>query len=184
MYTCGLKKKQLQMKNKKTNLITLLIYVSIILISVFVISNGNSSNASEIGKASLFMPSDTAIVWEKMSFDERKNYMKKVVMPTMYKEFNAFDSTRFSAMNCRTCHGSGVKAGDFKMPNSRIPKLTMNFEEMAHDNPNYMKFMASVVKPKMAELLGQQPISHDEQGNQTGTFGCQSCHMFEEAPTK
>lgn len=143
--------------------------------------SGSSSNASELKNSTGLLVSDsTAINWEKMSFDERKQYMKKVVMPAMYEEFNKFDSTRFTAMNCRTCHGSGVKAGDFKMPNSRIAKLTMNFEEMAHDNPHYMNFMATVVKPKMAALLGMPEYNHE---SQTG-FGCMNCHMFEEAPIK
>ncbi len=169
------------MKIKKS--LTVLIYFVILLIVPVIIYSGSNSKASEVGKVSSIIPADSTIVWEKMSFDERKDYMKKVVMPTMYDVFNQFDSTRFSAMNCRTCHGSGVKAGDFKMPNGRIAKLSMNFEEMAHDNPNYMHFMGSVVKPKMAALLGLEPIKH-ENGTQTGTFGCQSCHMFEEAPTK
>jgi len=166
---------------KKSNYLTLFVYLTILLVTPIVIWSGSSSNASELDKNTVLMPSDsTSINWEKMSFNERKEYMKNVVMPAMKEEFNAFDSTRFTAMNCRTCHGSGVKDGDFKMPNSRIAKLTMNFEEMAHDNPHYMEFMGKVVKPKMAALLGVQPYSHE---NPTG-FGCQSCHMFEEAPNK
>ena len=165
------------MKGKKH----FLIYLAILLITPVLIWSSSSINASAINKGENIMPADsTSVVWEKMSFEERKDYMKKVVMPTMKEEFVAFDSTRFTAMNCRTCHGSGVKDGDFKMPNSRIAKLTMNFEEMAHDNPHYMEFLGKVVKPRMAALLGMQPYSHE---NPTG-FGCQSCHMFEEAPTK
>lgn len=148
----------------------------IIAISAVMISSTDNSKASEIKKSETLIPQDSTINWAAMSFEEKKNYMKNVVMPTMRAEFVAFDSVRFSAMNCRTCHGSGVKAGDFKMPNSRIAKLTMNFEEMAHDNPNYMEFMGKVVKPKMAALLGVQPYSHE---NKSG-FGCQNCHMFEE----
>jgi len=166
------------MKNKKSP--TFFIYFLILLILPAVIWSSGNTEASEISGTAKLMPADTTIVWEKMSFDERKEYMKTVVMPTMKAEFVAFDSTRFTAMNCRTCHGSGVKAGDFKMPNSRIPKLHMNFEEMQRDNPHYMEFMGKVVKPKMAALLGVQPYSHE---NPTG-FGCQSCHMFEEAPGK
>ncbi len=166
---------------KSTNYITLFVYLTILLVTPILIRSGSSTNASELDNKTVLMPSDSiAINWEKMSFDERKQYMKKVVMPAMYEEFNKFDSTRFTAMNCRTCHGSGVKAGDFKMPNSRIAKLTMNFEEMAHDNPHYMNFMATVVKPKMAALLGKPEYTHESQSG----FGCQSCHMFEEAPTK
>ena len=160
---------------KKLKNFTLLLLALIAIITLLISSSANIK-ATENKKSEALMPQDSTINWEKMSFDERKNYMKNVVMPAMYEEFNKFDSTRFSAMNCRTCHGSGVKAGDFKMPNSRIAKLTMNFEEMAHDNPNYMQFMGKVVKPKMAALLGLKPYTHD---NPTG-FGCQSCHMFEE----
>jgi hypothetical protein len=153
-----------------------LLALAIVAMAAVLISSTVNSKATEIKKSETLMPQDSTINWATMSFEEKKNYMKNVVMPTMRAEFVAFDSVRFEAMNCRTCHGSGVKAGDFKMPNSRIAKLTMNFEEMAHDNPNYMQFMGKVVKPKMAALLGLKPYSHD---NPTG-FGCQSCHMFEE----
>ena len=44
--------------------------------------------------------------------------------------------------------------------------FTMNFEEMAHDNPNYMQFMGKVVKLKMVfALLGLEAIYYD---NPTG----------------
>lgn len=175
-YYCKLIKTKQIMKNK----FLIFIYSLVVILSLIVIRSGTEMKAGEKNGESFVLAGDSTINWEKMSFDERKNYMKKVVMPAMYEEFNKFDSTRFSAMNCRTCHGSGVKAGDFKMPNSRIAKLTMNFEEMAHDNPNYMEFMGKVVKPKMAALLGKQPYTHD---NPTG-FGCQSCHMFEESENK
>ncbi len=160
----------------------LILLTSALFVIILIVSNGNSANVSAIEpkdsyKKDLLIKSDTVFSWESMSFDERKDYMKKVILPTMREKFIAFDSTRFIAMNCRTCHGSGVKAGDFKMPNERLPKLHMNFAEMAHDNPHYMEFMGGTVKPEMAALLGLEPFNPE---NHTGSFGCQSCHMFED----
>ena len=159
----------------KAKLIIFLIVV--VVISSLTILSGNSTNVSASEPKISFVRGDSVFSWESMSFDARKDYMKKVVLPTMKEKFVAFDSTRFTAMNCRTCHGSGVKDGTFKMPNERLPKLNMNFSEMAHDNPHYMQFMGEVVKPQVAALLGVLPLNHE---TQTGTFGCQSCHMFEE----
>ncbi|CAN5391540.1 hypothetical protein BH10BAC5_BH10BAC5_11080 [soil metagenome] len=158
--------------------------VKLIILSVVIIFTislnilaGKDTSVSASEPNVSFVRGDSVFSWESMSFDARKEYMKKVILPTMREKFIDFDSTRFIAMNCRTCHGSGVKAGDFKMPNERLPKLHMNFEEIAHDNPHYMEFMGGTVKPQMAALLGLEPFNPE---NHTGSFGCQSCHMFED----
>jgi len=167
------------MKNNLTGIFLILFAAAISALTIF--SSNKSINASIKNfpdKAVHTSQADSSFNWETMTFDQRKEYMKNVVMPTMKAEFVAFDSTRFTAMNCRTCHGSGVKDGTFKMPNYRIPMLHMDFAQMFKDNPHYMNFMVTVVKPKMAQLLNIEEYN-PEKG--TGKFGCQSCHNFEQA---
>jgi hypothetical protein len=102
--------------------------------------------------------------------------MKKVVFPKMKVLFVAFDSTRFGAMDCRTCHGSGANDDSFKMPNPeiwRMPKSMDGWKMIQKNNPHYMEFMGKTVKPQMAALLGMQPSN--PQAHVEG-FGCDNCH--------
>ncbi len=83
-------------------------------------------------------------------------------------------------MNCATCHGDGVEDGKFKMPNAKLPKLPKptaqsDFLELQKKKPEAVKFMGTVVKPKMAELLGLPEWSPTE----TKGFGCYRCHTKE-----
>src|SRR5436309_10892457 len=66
---------------------------------------------------------DSTINWDKMDHSERMAYMKKVVLPTMRKEFADFDSKHFAKINCKTCHGAGAEDDSYKMPNPDLPKL-------------------------------------------------------------
>src|SRR5262245_19358659 len=61
--------------------------------------------------------------WDLMSFDERKLYMVEMVLPMARSLFQTFDAERFATVNCKTCHGSGVAAGDFKLPSADLPML-------------------------------------------------------------
>jgi cytochrome c553 len=120
------------------------------------------------------------IDWEHASVAEKKKYMKTVVLPTMKKEFIGFDAKKYSKMNCATCHGDGVDDGKFKMPNPKLPKLPKptaqsDFVELQKKKPEAVKFMGTVVKPKMAELLGLPQWSPDHKNG----FGCYHCHTKE-----
>jgi hypothetical protein len=120
------------------------------------------------------------IDWETMKFEERKKYMKSTVLPTMKKEFQAFDAKAFKKFSCETCHGDGAVNGKFKMPNPKLPKLPTDqagFMELQKKKPEFVKFMGKVVKPKVAELLGLPEWTPQ---NPKG-FGCYECHTKEEA---
>jgi hypothetical protein len=122
------------------------------------------------------------IDWEHMKFDERKKYMKSTVLPTMKKEFQTFDAKTFKKFSCETCHGDGAVDGKFKMPNPKLPKLPQptdraGFMALQQKKPEIVKFMGTVVKPKVAGLLGLPEWSPQ---NPKG-FGCYECHTKEEA---
>lgn len=122
-----------------------------------------------------------AFNWAEMSHDEKKDYMKNVVIHKMRPLFKEFDPERFEKITCKTCHHpEKVEQDTFKMPNPEIEKLPATEAGWAKlaksDDSTMMKFMAEVVKPTMAELLHMKP--YDMKTN-TGEFGCNNCHMIE-----
>jgi cytochrome c553 len=117
------------------------------------------------------------IDWNAMDKKQRKDYMKKTVMPEMKKVFMEADAKRYKKMNCVTCHGAGANK-DFKMPNPELPKLPVTeagFKALSEKKPDVVKFMATKVKPNMAALLGMPEWTPQ---NQNG-FGCYQCHTKE-----
>jgi hypothetical protein len=115
--------------------------------------------------------------WHAMNHDERRAYMKNVVFPKMQAEFVAMDK-KYADMTCETCHGDGVADKTFKMPNPKLPKLNFKdgLAEWKEKAPEMLKFMGEKVKPDMAALVGEQPMS---ESNPKG-FGCLECHTMAE----
>jgi hypothetical protein len=115
------------------------------------------------------------VTWKDMKADQRKDYMKTVVLPKMKEEFIGFNAKKYSEMNCVTCHGDSVKDGSFKMPNPKLPKLPSDeagFKALMKKKPDVTKFMGGKVVPAMAEMLGESPYDPaTKQG-----FGCFECH--------
>ena len=113
--------------------------------------------------------------WKDMKADQRKEYMKTVVLPKMKDEFVAFNAHAYGEMNCVTCHGDSAKDGSFKMPNPKLPKLPSDeagFKALMKKKPEVTKFMGSKVVPAMAEMVGESPYNPEtKQG-----FGCFECH--------
>lgn len=119
-----------------------------------------------------------AINWATMSKEQRKDYMKTVVMPQMKQTFLAFNGDRYRTMTCVTCHGEGATDGRFTMPNPKLPKLPNSpdgFQKLMAAKPEIMQFMATKVKPQMAQLLGMPEFTPE---NKNG-FGCFACHTKE-----
>ena len=103
--------------------------------------------------------------WQDMSFDEREEYMREVVEPTMEALFAEYDPESFGNIGCSTCHGQNAADNDYAMPNGLEPLDVADFplsDEIAD-------FMDDEVKPAMAELLDQEPFPQ-------GEFGCFNCH--------
>ncbi|MDP4229132.1 MAG: hypothetical protein Q8916_01855 [Bacteroidota bacterium] len=111
-----------------------------------------------------------------MDRSERMAYMKQVVFPTMKPLFAAFDPKKFGNMKCITCHGNGALDDSYKMPNPQIWKLPRTKEGWAKADTNYMNFMRTTVKVKMADLLGLHPYDKDHKDG----FGCGNCHTDEQ----
>jgi hypothetical protein len=104
--------------------------------------------------------------WANMDFSARKQFMREMVMPTIRPLFSEFDAVKFASMKCTTCHGSGAAAGTYDMPNADLPAL--GSESLANpDNQLIVEFMRNVIKPKMAELLGEQTAP---------ALRCSACH--------
>lgn len=109
--------------------------------------------------------------WQQLSFDARKQFMATKLMPAVTPLFQAFDAQRFAAVSCKTCHGSGAKAGTFALPSPDLPSLS---SAMLMNPPEEQKpiiaFMRGMLKPKLMELLGLQ----DSAG-----LKCSTCHVME-----
>lgn len=129
------------------------------------------------------MPADGKKVdWENLSFAERKKLMKSAVLPELKKAFQAFDPKKYKTFTCATCHGDGATDGKFKMPNAKLPKLPpptdrAAFLALQQKKPEVVKFMGTVVTPKIVGLLGLTEWSPQ---NPKG-FGCYGCHTADEA---
>jgi hypothetical protein len=106
--------------------------------------------------------------WQGMDFSARKQFMREMVLPTLRPLFNEFDPDRFASVSCKTCHGSGAATGSFAMPSAEVPALSS--QTLANPDPDtqlIIDFMRNVIKPKMAELLGEQAAPG---------LRCSACH--------
>jgi hypothetical protein len=111
--------------------------------------------------------------WEAMTHEQRMDYMKKTVVPTMKPLFQKFDAKHYANFGCKTCHGKDPKAAKFKMPTPDLPKLDFAALKAGKQKPNIAKWMGEVVKPQMATLLHMPEYT---EANPKG-FGCLECHM-------
>jgi hypothetical protein len=115
------------------------------------------------------------VAWPAMTLEQRKAYMKTVVLPKAKELFVAFDPVRYAKFSCATCHGDSATDGTFKMPNPKLPKLPTKpegFKQLMAEKPKVMEFMAKQVKPTMATLLGEPEWTPATKKG----FGCVECH--------
>ena len=120
--------------------------------------------------------------WEHMTFDERKKLMKTSVLPELKKAFQSYDAKKYKKFTCATCHGDGATDGKFKLPNDKLPKLPpptdrAAFMALQQKKPEVVKFMGTVVTPKVVGLIG---VAEWSPQNPKG-FGYYGCHTAEEA---
>jgi hypothetical protein len=112
--------------------------------------------------------------WEfdKLSYEEKRAFMKEKVVPTMKPLFQKFDAEEFASFGCKTCHGKDPQKTKYKMPSPDTPALDFAKLEAGKQKPEMAKWMSEVVKPEMAKLLQEQEMSKSNPGG----FGCLACH--------
>jgi hypothetical protein len=126
------------------------------------------------GGAPTTVNSPGAAGFDAMSGPQKMAFMKGTVAPEMKVEFQAFDGHDYAAFDCKTCHGAGASAGNFKMPNPDLPRLDVAhaFTKDRATHPKEMEFMQHEVQPRMAKMLGQPEHSAAHPDG----FGCMDCH--------
>ncbi len=111
--------------------------------------------------------------WAEMNHEQKIDFMKTSVMPTMKAMFQEFAPDHYAEFGCDTCHGEGAADGSFEMPNPQLFPLTeAYFGAPPAEHQAVLQFMGEKVKPTMANLLGESEWSPE---NPEG-FGCWSCH--------
>ena len=113
------------------------------------------------------------VPFDSLDHEQRIQFMKEKVVPTMEPLFKNHDAKKFAEFGCKTCHGEGADAGKFDMPNEKLPKLFG--PSMDKFKKEDVEWMGKEIKPTMAALLQQPEMSKE---NPKG-FGCLECHTAE-----
>jgi len=128
-------------------------------------------SGSDDGSGSATADSGDDFDFDKLSDEDKQDFMKKKVVPVMRTAFQKFNAKKFAKFSCKTCHGKDPKASKYKMPNSELPKLDWAALKAGKD-AKIKEFMDNTVKPEMARIL-HQPEYDDATGK---GFGCLECH--------
>jgi hypothetical protein len=137
-------------------------------------TDGGDDAAPTGGDDSAVVAEGGRLVWAKMSGEQRREHMAKVVLPAMKEQFKAHDANTFAKFGCDTCHGKNGKDVGFEMPNDLTPLDPQDPIGAGNAmDPEMTKFMAEIVVPEMAKLLDEQP--YDPKTGQG--FGCFDCHL-------
>ena len=131
---------------------------------------GGTGTGSGTGRAQVVLPD---VPFDQLDHEQRFDFMKQVVVPTLAPMFRKHDEKKFAEFGCRTCHGVGADRGEYHMPNDKLPKL--NLADLSKFQPRDVEFMQRDVKPTMARLLKQPEWTPEN----TDGFGCLECHPKE-----
>ena len=118
--------------------------------------------------------------WREMKIPERKNHMKNVVLPRASAIFRQWRPERFAKVDCTLCHGPGVFADNFNMPNDYLPMLSgkLLLGPELKTNPDTTRLKLNRLVPTVADALGVKPFSIVTRRG----FGCYSCHLGPSGP--
>jgi hypothetical protein len=72
------------------------------------------------GQANLSDPTESALTWSLMEYDQRLAHMRNVVLPLAQEVFGAWRPEKLSRVDCSLCHGAGVDTGNFSMPSTNL----------------------------------------------------------------
>jgi hypothetical protein len=106
---------------------------------------------------------------DDMPVEQKKAFMKTVVIPRMSKVFQAYNADHYKDFTCHNCHGK-----TFSKTQEALPKLTFQGGHMTafKDKPEVAKFMAEKVMPEMASIFGKPEFDPKTMQG----FGCGGCH--------
>lgn len=137
-------------------------------------ATGSTMNhaAADAGHAASTAAKPPAFDFDKLTHEEKMDFMKKTVVPTMKPLFQDFDKKKYANFGCKTCHGKDPVKTKYKMPNDSLTKLDFAKLKEGKQAPKVAEWMGKVVKPEMAKLL---QMSEYTESNPTG-FGCLHCH--------
>lgn len=113
--------------------------------------------------------------WPEMSFEMRKDHMRREVLPRAAMLFGEWRPERFAKVDCSLCHGPGYLNGNFNMPKDHLPRLSGELllgPEFAR-NPETTRLKLDRLVPMMSGVLGLKPFSIITRSG----FGCYSCHL-------
>jgi hypothetical protein len=136
-------------------------------------ASAGTADSSAAGAGSAIAAA-SAVPFAKLAHDDKVKFMKQKVMPAMKPAFQKFDSKEFSNFTCKTCHGKDPQKVKYEMPNRHLPALDFDAIKAGKEDPKMVEFMAKVVKPEMARLLGEPEMSD----TQPDGFGCLHCHTL------
>lgn len=120
------------------------------------------------------------LTWAEMSFEMRKDHMRREILPRAAKLFGEWRPERFAFVDCSLCHGQGYLSGNFNMPTTHLPRLSGELllgPEFAKE-PETTRLKLNRLVPMMSEALGLKSFSIV---TRTG-FGCYSCHLGPNGP--
>jgi hypothetical protein len=143
---------------------------SIVVVALALICVGCFPKA--VGQAS---PDGKRLTWAEMSFELRKEHMRREILPRAAAFFGAWRPERFANVDCSLCHGQGYRSGNFNMPTAHLPRLSGELllgPEFAK-LPETTRLKLDRLVPMISEALGLKPFSIV---TRTG-FGCYSCHL-------
>jgi len=143
---------------------------SLLLAAAAVAACGPKPGGAGPGSAQVVLPD---VPFDELDHDQRFDFMKQVVVPTLGPMFKRHDKQKFAQFGCKTCHGKGADRGEYHMPNDDLPKL--NLADLSKYKQADIEFMQNDVLPTMARLVKRSVWTPED----TDGFGCLECHPKE-----
>jgi hypothetical protein len=137
-------------------------------------SSGDDDDSAEIGDDDDSTPYEMPGEWRDLDFDQRKEFMEEVVLPTMRPLFAEQDPDEYPEIVCETCHGYAAEAIDYEMPNGVTALDIGDWPTQSNDARlrDMAEFMEDEVVPRFGEWFGRGVRSI---ANPSGV-GCFDCH--------
>jgi hypothetical protein len=125
-------------------------------------------------------PGGEQLTWPEMGLEQRKEHMRKEILPRAADLFGEWRPDRFAKVDCSLCHRRVFESENFKMPNADLPRLSgeLLLGPEFSKFPETTKLKLDRLVPAMSKALGLKPFSIV---TRTG-FGCYSCHLGPKGP--